>query len=149
MRSLSRAPFQVLVIPFRCTDEGSFEYCLFLRKVENYWQGIAGGGEGNEAAVREFREESGVFNEPRRIVALDSRTSIPVVNIDGFKWGPNCLVIPENTFRIEITIGAIALSNEHKLYRWSNYDGALKMLTWDSNRSALWELNHRLTVSNQ
>ena len=45
---MPRAPFQVLVLPFRETDDGSIEYALFHRKDMDIWQWIAGGGEGEE-----------------------------------------------------------------------------------------------------
>ena len=38
----------------------------------------------------------------------------------------------------------IKLSDEHPEYRWLKYDEAHKMLKWDSDRTALWELNERL-----
>ncbi len=59
-----RAPFQVLVFRFRFTENRSLEYCVFLRTVENYWQGIAGGGEDDgtplQEARREFRKKVGL-----------------------------------------------------------------------------------------
>jgi broad specificity phosphatase PhoE len=40
---------------------------------------------------------------------------------------------------------AITLSREHTDYRWVAYAEAARLLRWDSNRTALWELNERLT----
>ncbi len=76
-------------------------------------------------------------------------TTIPVVDIGGFEWGPNRLVIPEHAFGIELKSTEVILSDEHKLYQWCQYNKAIDLLKSDSNRSALWELNPRLSNSKQ
>jgi dATP pyrophosphohydrolase len=38
----------------------------------------------------------------------------------------------------------IAISREPTAYRWLSYEEAVKLLRWDSNKTALWELNERL-----
>ena len=38
----------------------------------------------------------------------------------------------------------IKLSNEHKEYKWVEYNEAMEKLRYDSNKTALWELNERL-----
>ena len=38
------------------------------------------------------------------------------------------------------------LSSEHKEYRWVKYDEAMRLLKYDSNKTALWELNERLKM---
>ena len=112
-----------------------------------YWQFVAGGGEDGEmpleAAKREGEEEAGIL-PAREYIPLDSMTTIPVVNVCGFRWGKRTLVIPEYSFGANLTGQDIRLSREHTEYRWVKYDTARKMLQWDSNRSALWELDHRL-----
>ena len=45
--------------------------------------------------------------------------------------------------------GDIHLSSEHKEYKWVEYDEALKKLKYDSNKTALWELNERLKKQNE
>src|SRR5882672_8901989 len=61
---MGRAPFQVLVFPFRRVQAGRLEYAIFRRADIDAWQGIAGGGEDDEtlieAAIREAREEAGI-----------------------------------------------------------------------------------------
>ena len=42
---------------------------------------------------------------------------------------------------------ALRLSEEHAEYRWVAYEEGLRNLRWDSNKTALWELHHRLTTS--
>ncbi|MDX9955097.1 MAG: NUDIX domain-containing protein, partial [Anaerolineae bacterium] len=61
---MARAPFQVLVYPYRRKLDGQIEIALLKRADAGYWQGIAGGGEDPEspleAARRETYEESGI-----------------------------------------------------------------------------------------
>jgi dATP pyrophosphohydrolase len=144
---MKRAPFQVLVLPFRCRKGKSPLYAIFRRADSGVWQGIAGGGESTESplesARREAREEGGI-SEANSYFSLESRCTIPVVNIRGFKWGPNVLVIPEYTFGVQMTSAEITLSSEHSEYRWTSYAVAHRLLEWNSNKNALWELDTRI-----
>ena len=49
---MPRAPFQVHGFPFRNSAGGGFEYAVFRRADEGYWQAIAGGGEDDESPGR-------------------------------------------------------------------------------------------------
>ncbi|WP_432190877.1 NUDIX domain-containing protein [Streptomyces sp. bgisy027] len=142
-----RAPFQVLVLPFRQTGDG-LRYALFRRADRGCWQGVAGGGGAGEspmkAARREAAEEAGLDGD-LEFVELDSRATIPAVYVTGeFTWGPDVLVIPEFAFGVRVDSPELLLSNEHTEYRWLAFDAAMTAVQWDSNRSALWELDHRL-----
>ncbi len=142
-----RAAFQVLVLPYRQTPEG-FQYALFRRSDAAYWQGVAGGGEAGEsplqAARREAVEEAGLAGDCE-FVALDARATIPVVYVTGeFTWGPDVLVIPEYAFGARVEESELTLSQEHTEYGWFSLEDAAKAVQWDSNRTALWELDHRL-----
>ena len=147
---MSRAPFQVLVIPFRITDDGTIRYALLKREptTGGYWQPIAGGGEDDEtpeqAAKRETFEEAGI-SVNSEFMRLDARSSIPVVDVCGFLWGKDVLVLPHYCFAVRVENEDIKLSSEHTEYCWSTYDDARELLQWDDNRTALWELNWRLT----
>lgn len=142
-----RAAFQVLVLPYRQTEEG-FHYALFRRADAAYWQGVAGGGDAGEsplqAARREAFEEAGLAGDSE-FVALDARATIPVVFVTGeFTWGPDVLVIPEFAFGARVEGSDLMLSHEHTEYNWFAFDDATAAVQWDSNRTALWELDHRL-----
>lgn len=146
---MNRAPFQVLVLPYLILSSEQIVYAVFRRErsTGGYWQGIAGGGTIGEtpleAARREASEEAGLDpnSEFRR---LDSYAMIPVVDVCGFEWGEDLLVIPEYCFGARVNTEQVKLSDEHLEYKWVSYDEAFKMLHWDSNKSALWELNYRL-----
>ena len=143
-----RALFQVLVVPFRTTAHER-EYALLFRRVERYWQWVAGGGEGDEtpptSARRELAEELGSPEvlEWRR---LDTVEQVPTAEFDfqGRHDVPD--TIPEYAFAAEINPAAItALSSEHAEIAWAPYEGALRMLRWPSNTRALNELERRLS----
>ena len=41
---MARAPFQVLILPYRKAAAGEYEFAVFSRSDYDCWQGIAGGG---------------------------------------------------------------------------------------------------------
>ena len=150
---MSRAPFQVLVLPYRRNNDGQLEYAVFKRLIGEYWQFIAGGGQDDEtpiqAARRETFEETGIIPD-LEFISLDTSNTIPVVDVTGeFTWGESVLVIPEYAFGIEFNQTAIKLSKEHTEFRWVKYQEGISLLKWDSNRNALWELNVRLNRKNK
>ncbi len=140
-----RAPFQVLVIPYRRTPAG-VEYAVLRRSDAGWWQFVAGGGEDDEAppqaALRETCEEIGVGGT---LMRLDSMTTIPKSHFAAAAaWGRDVYVIPEHSFALDVGDADIRLSREHSHVRWVSYEQARVLLQWDSNRTALWELVQRL-----
>ncbi len=144
---MSRAPLQILVLPFRRTGRGEYEFALFKRSDAGFWQGVAGGAEDDEtplqAARREKREETGIDTD--RFLRLDSTDSVPVSKFrDSYLWGKDIYVIPQRFFGLEVKGEAITLSEEHVDFDWLTYEAARQQLHFDSNRTALWELYQRL-----
>ena len=138
-----RAPFQILAIPYKTKPE--LQYCVFYRNSSDQCQFVAGGGENNEsptnAAVREIKEETSI--EIKHIIKLNSMAYIPVNVIPKQyrkQWDKNTFVIPEYTFGFECN-SEINISHEHFKFEWLKYSDAIKKLTWDSNKTALFELN--------
>lgn len=147
-----RAPYQTLTILYK-EKNNKILYAIFYRSSHPIWQFVSGGGEDNETpletVVREIKEETSIVVDKKEIEQLDSKTTIPVINITGeYTWGKNVYVIPEYTFAIKLKNCNIKLSNEHKEYKWVEYDEAIKKLKYDSNKTALWELNERLKRKN-
>jgi dATP pyrophosphohydrolase len=147
----SRMPLQVLVFPYYIEANNKIQYALFLRPktAGGFWQAIAGGVEQGEtvlmAARREMYEETGIKPDGR-FMMLRSNASIPVTGITGeFTWGPDILTAQEYCFGAQVTDKNLTLSQEHVEYRWMDYETALTLLKYDSNKHALWELNERLT----
>ncbi len=145
---MSRAPFQVLVFPFRKNRHGNFEYAIFKRLDEPYWQSIAGGGEDNElpieAAKREAYEEANI-PVSAEYFSLKTIASIPVYHFTARNvWPKDQYVIPGYYFAVDSSNIEMALSYEHTAYQWVTYETGAKWLCWDSDKTALWELKERL-----
>jgi dATP pyrophosphohydrolase len=142
-----RAPFQVLVIPYRRVETG-IEYAVLRRHDSGFWQFVAGGGEDREsprdAALRETKEEIGIAHSDRSL-KLDSMSTIPKnVFASADSWGSEIYVVPQYCFAIDVTGFQLSLSHEHTEARWLDYEQANALLEWDSNKNALWELRERL-----
>ena len=142
-----RAPFQVLVIPYRRV--GRIEFAAFRRAVEHYWQFVAGGGHEGEdavqAALREVKEEAGI-SSTRPLLRLQSVASIPVHHFSARGcWPRDLLTVPEYCFAVDATGFELALSDEHADCAWLSFAECHSRLHWPSNQVALCELNERLT----
>ena len=138
-----REPYQILSIPYRIVD-GTPLLCIFRRADSKYWQFIAGGGENGEtptqAAIRETIEEIGVG--PINIKQLTCISYVPAEVVAESRrqhWNKNTYVIPEYSFAFECDSDP-TLSLEHIEYKWLTYDEARKLLKWDSNKVAMYEI---------
>jgi dATP pyrophosphohydrolase len=145
---MTRAPFQVLVYPYRKSRDGQLEYALLKRADEGWWQGVAGGGEDQErpleAARRETYEETGI-PPTSEFTPLDSVESIPVSGFrDSYLWGEDVYVIPQYAFGVASQDTQITISPEHTEYRWFSYEEARRLVRYDGCKTALWELDQRL-----
>ncbi len=142
-----RAKYQVLIIPFR-REGNNVKFGIFKRDDMNVYQAIAGGGEEGETALesakREFFEETGITKE--KFIKLDSMSTVPACFFSACKvWGPKTYVVTEYAFGVELTKkDKVNLSSEHKSFKFVDYETAEKKLEWDSNRTALYELNERI-----
>ena len=146
---MARAPFQVLTFPYRLEENGRPLYAVFKRADNGCWQGIAGGGEDAEtplaAAKRECEEEAGIVEADENWLPLDSRSSIPVVHFkESAAWGEKLYVIPEFAFGVKLSASTIRPAACHQEWCWASYTDAARLLTYDSNKTALWELNQRV-----
>src|SRR4051794_8996077 len=101
-----RAPFQVLVFPYRFTGNENIEYAVFRRSDLGVWQGIAGGGEISETpeatSQREAHEEAGIaIDSP--FLRLNAIGQIGVEHFtDRTGWSPDLLTIPEYSFGVAV-----------------------------------------------
>jgi len=145
---MARAPYNVLVYLYRRTGDGTFEYALFKRADLGFWQGVTGGGEDAEtpieAARRETREETGL-SPVASFLQLDTVEPIPAYHFGHSQlWGEDVYIVPQYAFGVEVKDEQLILSPEHTAYRWLRYAEAYRLLEFDGNRTALWELNQRL-----
>jgi len=145
---MARSPIQVLVIPYRMPLTGSCEFGVFHRPEPDMWQFVSGGAEDDEtpeqAAKREAFEEAQIpLSLP--LLQLDSFATVPRKAFpDASHWPKSLYVVPEYAFAVDVSAYPITLSQEHDEIRWLNFKEAYGRLTWDSNRTAMWELNERL-----
>ncbi|CAH6895673.1 Dihydroneopterin triphosphate pyrophosphatase [Vibrio chagasii] len=140
-----RAPFQVLIFPYKF-EMAEPMFLIACRTDNGEWQAISGGGEDYEslleAAKRELFEEASLTGIDW--VQLDSMCMLPrVFYSDNEKWNDHPYVIPEYSFSVQVS-GEPKLSSEHTEFRWCKASVASKLLKYDSNRIALWELCERL-----
>lgn len=138
-----REPYQILSIPYRIID-GTTLFCIFHRSDSSCWQFIAGGGENGEtpieAAKRETIEEISI--DPKNIKQLTCVAYVPAEVVAESRrqhWNKNTYVIPEYSFAFECDSDP-TLSLEHIEYKWLTYDEARKLLKWDSNKVAMYEI---------
>ena len=120
---------------------------MFRRADNGQRQFVAGGGEDGEtpaeAAVREIREETGAASS---VIPLTSTAYVPadvIAERHRAHWGKDVFVIPEYAFGFGCAADPV-LSDEHTGFEWLAFDKAMEELTWDSNRTALYELDRRL-----
>lgn len=144
---MARAPFQVLVYPYYTAPHREFEYLLLKRSDAAYWQGIAGGGEGSEtpleAAKRETLEETGISKDSR-FLRLITVLPIPATEFrDHHLWGRR-VCIPQYCFGVLPKEKMIVLSSEHTGHKWLMYEEAYRLMKYEGNKIALWELDKRL-----
>ena len=145
---MARAPFQVLVYPYRKVSDDEFEYALLKRSDQGFWQAITGGGEDSEtpleAARRETYEETGIFPDSP-FLQLDTVEPVPVTAFkDSYLWGEDVYVVPQYCFGVLVEDERLHLSPEHTAYRWLEYEEAHRLLKYDGDKTALWELDKRL-----
>lgn len=143
---MARAPFNVLVYPFRRGPTGVIEYAVLKRADEGWWQGVSGGGEDGESASetarRETSEETGI-PASAEFIQLDTVEPIPASAYrDSPAWGETRYVIPQYNFGCDAGSSTIIVSPEHDEFRWVTYEAACEILRY--NHLPLWELNARL-----
>ena len=145
---MARAPFQVLVIPYRKNSQGSYEFAILKRSDQHYWQFIAGGGEDTETPIEAARRESfeeAAIQSTSAFIALTTICSVPVFGFPAHKnWIHHKYVIPEYNFAVDAADTEIRISKEHTEIQWCVYKEAVERLRWDSNKTALLELKERL-----
>jgi len=143
-----RAPFQVLIIPYRRLGTRLEVAALRRADEDTIWQFVSGGGEDSEtveqAARREAREEAGL-PETLEFARLDTMAMVPACWFGAWvEWPADRLVVPEYAFAVDVRDHDVVISEEHRERRWLVFDDAMATLRYDSNKTALWELHERL-----
>ncbi|MEZ6926823.1 MULTISPECIES: NUDIX pyrophosphatase [unclassified Aeromonas] len=144
-----RTAKQALVIPYVIRD-AMLQMVILKRADLDIWQWVAGGVEENEsldeAARRECSEELGIACSDNPLLPLESHCTIPKCHFDlqGADY-EHLYTVTEYAFAIELKVSdKITLSEEHAEYLLITYPQLRDLKTWDSNRTAAWELHQRL-----
>lgn len=123
----------------------SFEFLLLLRTPVkgSFWQPVTGGVESFDesvldAAFREVSEETGIGKNDVRKVHKDVYTF--TMDKDYLTGAPQPIQT-EYVFGFEVgDVSVVLAPEEHVEYKWVDFDTALDMLKWDSNKTAFREL---------
>lgn len=143
-----RRPYQVLILLYTYIDNKPYYYVF--KKGKFFWQFVSGGGEDCEelkqTVIRELFEETGL-QVNKTLKQLNTVCYIPVepfIEKYNVEW-EDVFVIPEYCFSMQVgSEEKICLSSEHIEYRLCDYAQAKGILKFDSNKTALYELNRRL-----
>ena len=140
----TRLPFRVLVIPYK-RERVVPEYLIAKKAGTHCWQSVVGSGENQEtpieAAQRCFKDRT--FMQGKNWVQLDTITMLPKTLFKGHEqWQQVAHVIPQYCFAVETT--GEPQPNIHQIFRWCSGAAAEKLLAYDSNKVAVWEIERRL-----
>lgn len=145
-----REPHNVVVLVFRGgLDLDAPMFCVFRRSDDGHWQPVQGGVEHGEtpveAARRETAEEAGL-TVVDQLHELDMVSAVPRTHFAANEyWPSDVYVVRKHYFALGLgDQGRITLSDEHSEFTWVSYDDAQAILTYDDDRTALWELSQRI-----
>jgi dihydroneopterin triphosphate diphosphatase len=133
----------VQVVIFTQRD-GVREY-LLLKRLEAYdgfWQPVTGSLEEGEthtqAAVREVAEETGIVIGEEFLINLGIVNTFEIAERWRRYYDPRVTHNEEICFAVRIEASDVRLDpKEHDAFVWVNYQSALRMLYWDSNKRVL------------
>lgn len=145
-----REPFTVLVFLFRA-QPGPVRFAIFRRADDGNWQSVSGGVEAGEtpadAARREVVEETAV-SQTNPLYRLDMVSGVEKSCFAAsVHWPDGLYIVRKYFFAMDVTSdrAEVTISDEHVEFRWMSYDEAYAALRYDDDKTALWELNMRLS----
>ncbi len=79
------------------------------------------------------------------VVPLAAMATIPSYFFkENSEWGEGVYVVPEYSFAVDVSRVRVHLGHEHDSVQWLPYEEASDLFTFDSNRTALWEIDQRI-----
>ena len=118
---------------------------LLLKRVAShggFWQSVTGSLEGEEthrrAAVREVLEETGISSPEEALIELEVINLFEIAPQWREKYASGVTHNEEVCFALKVQECEVQVdSTEHNAYAWVNYECAMDMVYWDSNKRAL------------
>jgi len=137
-----KQPRSVQVVIFAETETG-IEY-LLLRRVKShggFWQSVTGSLEEGEthaqAAVREVLEETGISRREDELIELGVINVFEIAPQWRVKYAPGVTHNEEVCFALKVDKCEVRIDPlEHEAYTWVDYDTAVEMIYWESNKRA-------------
>jgi len=137
-----KQPRSVQVVIYAETPRGR-EFLLLRRLPSHsaFWQSVTGSLEDNEthieAAVREVYEETGYCPHQHDLIELGIVNVFEIAPQWRIKYAPGVTHNEEVCFALEVEKLHVVIDTlEHDAFAWVDYDTAMQMLYWESNRRA-------------
>lgn len=137
-----KQPRSVQVVIFSETDI-TRRYLLLRRVMSHgeFWQSVTGSLEEGEthkqAAVREVREETGIVASEEDLIDLGLVNTFEIAPEWRVKYAPGVTQNEEVCFALMVDVREVTIDPiEHEAYAWVDYESAMSMLYWESNRRA-------------
>jgi dihydroneopterin triphosphate diphosphatase len=152
MSQVYKLPRSVQVIIFtESTDRREF---LLLKRIAQdmiFWQAVTGsleeGETHREAAVREVQEETGIICRDEDLIDLHLINVFEIAPAWRARFRPGTTHNEEVCFALKVEPCEIQLdAREHIAFTWVDYDTAVSMLYWESNKKAFAVLQRLLGV---
>jgi dATP pyrophosphohydrolase len=133
----------VQVVIFAETECGR-EFLLLKRVASHggFWQSVTGSLEGEEthveAAIREVGEETGITARAEDLIDLMLVNTFEIAPQWRAKYAPGVTHNEEVCFALKVDKCEVRIDSvEHDAWAWIDYDTAMGMLHWESNKCAL------------
>lgn len=137
-----KLPRSVQVIIFAET-EMTCEY-LLLKRIDShggFWQSVTGSLEEGEThlqtAAREVHEETGIICHEDEIIDLGITNTFEILPQWRTCYAPGVTHNEERCFALRVEKCEVTIDRrEHQKYIWVDYESAMAMLYWNSNKRA-------------
>ena len=145
-----KQPRSVQVVIFADCPSGR-EY-LLLKRVAGFggfWQSVTGSLEEGEthaeAAVREVLEETGIIAGENELIDLSLINTFEIAPKWRVRYAPGVTHNEEVCFALKVDKCEVRVDPvEHDEYAWVDYEKAIEMLYWDSNKRAFEALKKKV-----
>ena len=150
MSQIYKLPLSIQVIIF--TETAAQREFLLLKRIAQgttFWQAVTGSLEEGEthrqAAVREVQEETGIICRDGDLIDLHLTNVFEIAPAWRAKFSPGTTHNEEVCFALKVEPCEIQLdAREHIAFMWVDFETAVAMLYWESNKKAFAVLQHLL-----